>query len=203
MKSRRFQPTGIDALEDRLVLTAFVVPFSLVTPPASQVNPKFLNLTGRTEGQINSGISNAFNTFTTNIFNAYSTYDKASAKPGADATALLNKFDASIAKSFTQLSTALSNISYKLPFGHVNLNPVLQHRIIGSTGVTDTTTMINTPSLQTQLTNLPGTATNSDIKAVIRSTQSLVTSDVNNYINLGVTNSYFRVTRGAIVPALS
>ena len=46
----------------------------------------------------------------------------------------------------------LKNVSAKLPYGRVNLNPVLQDRIIGPAGVTDTTTNVNTPSLQTQLT---------------------------------------------------
>jgi len=203
MKSRRFQPTGIDALEDRLVLTAFAIPFTLVTPPASEVNPKFLNLTGRTEGQINGSISKAFQNFSHDIFSAYNTYNKAASKPGADTSSLLNTFNTSVARSFDNLSTSLSNLSYKLPYGHVNLNPILQNRIIGSTGVTDTTTKVNTPSLQTSLSNLSSTASSSDIQAAINTTQSLVTSDVNNYINLGVTNNYFKLTRGASLPALS
>ncbi len=203
MKSRRFQPTGIDALEDRLVLTAFTVPFTLVTPPASQVNPKFLNLTGRTESQINAAISNSFNQFSHNIFNAFNAYNKAASKPGADTTALTNTFDTKVSQAFNALSVSLSNVSFKLPYGHVNLNPILQNRIIGSTGVTDTTTNVNTPSLQTQFANLSPAASSSDVQAEINGTESLVTSDVHNYINLGVTNSYFKLTRGAFLPTLS
>jgi hypothetical protein len=203
MKSRRFQPTGINALEDRLVMTAFAVPFTLVTPPASQVNPKFLNLTGRAESQINAAISNSFNLFSHNIFNAANSYNKAASKPGADTTALLNTFDAKVTQAFNTLSTALSNISYKLPYGHVNLNPILQNRVVGSTGVTDTTTGVNTPSLQTQFSNLSPSSSSSTAQAEINATQSLVSSDVKNYINLGVTNSYFKLTRGAFLPALS
>ena len=204
MKSRSFQPTAIDALEDRLVLTAFTMPFTLVTPPASEVNPKFLNLTGRTEGQINGAISNAFHSFSNNIFNANNAFNKAASKPGANTTALTNTFDAKVAQSFNALSAALSNVSPKLPYGHVNLNPTLQNRIVGSAGVTDTTTNVNTPSLQTQFANLsPTHGRRIPAQAEINLTQSLVTSDVHNYINLGVTNNYFRLTRGASLPKLS
>jgi hypothetical protein len=203
MKSRNFQPTAIDALEDRLVMTAFTIPFTLVTPPASEVNPKFLNLTGRTESQINAAISNAFHSFSNSIFNANNAFNKAASKPGADTTALTNTFNAKVNQSFNALSTALSNVSFKLPYGHVNLNPVLQNRIVGSAGVTDTSTGVNTPSLQTQLANLSASATTSTVQAEINATQALVTSDVHNYINLGVTNNFFRLTRGASLPKLS
>jgi hypothetical protein len=203
MKSRQFQPTGVDALEDRLVMTAFTVPFTLVTPPASEVNPKFLNLTGRTESQINAAISNSFNQFSHNISNAFNSFNKAASKPGADTTALTNTFDTKVAQAFNTLSVSLSNVSFKLPYGHVNLNPVLQNRIIGSTGVTDTTTNVNTPSLQTQFANLSPKSSTSTVQAEINATHSLVTSDVNNYINLGVTNNFFKLTRGASLPKLS
>jgi hypothetical protein len=203
MKSRQFQPTGIDALEDRLVMTSFTIPFSLVTPPASQVNPKFLNLTGRTESQINAAISNSFNQFGHNISNAFNSFNKAASKPGADTTALTNTFNTKVAQAFNALSVSLSNVSFKLPYGHVNLNPILQNRIIGSTGVTDTTTNVNTPSLQTQFANLSPMSSSSTVQAEINATHSLVTSDVNNYINLGVTNNFFKLTRGASLPKLS
>ena len=204
MKSRRFCPVAVDALEDRLVLTAFVVPFSLVTPPASEVNPKFLNLTGRTESQISGAISNAFNRFGSDYIGALNAYNKGLAKPGADSTALLNTFDNQATRAFNRLSDALANVSHKLPFGGVNLNPVLQNRAVGSTGVTDTTTKVNTPSLQTRLSTLQDQGSDvSVVKSTIGATQNLVRTDVKNYINLGVTNGYFKLTRGAFLPALS
>ena len=195
MKPRRFQPSAVDALEDRLVMTAFVVPFSLVTPPASEVNPKFLNLTGRTESEINSAITGAFNQFSHNYLTALTAF-----KAG---TASTTQFDASVANAFNRLSSDLLNVSRKVPFGGVNLNPVLQNQVIGSTGVTDTTTKVNTPSLQTRLAAIVGTGSASDAQAAINSSQSFVRNDVNNYINLGVTNHYFRLTRGATLPRLS
>ena len=195
MKARRFQPIAVDALEDRLVMTAFSVPFSLVTPPASEVNPKFLNLTGRTESQINSAISSAFNRFSHGYLNALNAFDHGKVTSA--------QFDASVSNAFNRLSSDLLNVSRMVPFGGVNLNPVLQGRIIGSTGVTDTTTNVNRPSLQTKLAAIVGTGTSGDAQAAINSSQAFVRSDVNNYINLGVTNNYFRLTRGASLPALS
>jgi hypothetical protein len=203
MKSRRFLPTTLDALEDRLVMSAFTVPFTIVTPPASQVNPKFLNLTGRTESQINSALSSAFNRFGNEVTNAFNSYNKGLAKSGADSTALLNTFQGKVTTAFNHLSSAMTNVSHKLPFGGVNLNPVLQNRIVGSTGVTDTTTNVNTPSLQTQVTDLFQNGQTSDFSKTVNSTFNLVRSDVNTYINQGVTFGYFRLTRGATLPHLS
>ncbi len=203
MKSRRFRPMAIDALEDRLAMTAFAVPFSLVTPPASQVNPKFLNLTGRTESQISGAISRAFNQFDHAYINALNAYNKGLSKPNADSTALLSTFDAQTTQAFNQLSGAMFNLSHKLPYGGVNLFPVLNNRVIGSTGVTDTTTKVNTPSLQTQLSSGPDGQTSQQVQDAVNATQTLVTSDVKNYINLGVTNGYFKLTRGAFLPAFS
>jgi hypothetical protein len=195
MKPRRFQPTAVDALEDRLVMTAFPVPFTVVMPPASEINPKFLNLTGRTESQINSAISSAFNRFSHSYLSALNAFDNG--KTSSD------QFVASATEAFNRLSSDLLSVSKKVPFGGLNLNPVLQNRIVGSEGVTDTTTNVNRPSLQTKLTALLGTGTASDAQAAINSSQSFVRGDVNNYINLGVTNNFFRLTRGASLPRLS
>ncbi len=205
MKPRRFQPVAVDVLEDRLVLSAFAVPFSLVTPPASEVNPKFLNLTGRTESLINSSISNAFNRFDHSITNALNAYNKASAHPTPGAPSPFLKLEANMTAALNRLSGDLNYVAHKLPYGGVNLNPTLQHRVSGSAGVTDTTTGVNTPSLQSQLTTLyyDGQFSPSQSRAAINATQSLVRADVKDYINLGVTNGYFRLTRGATLPALS
>jgi len=203
MKSRRFQPSTLDALEDRLVMSAFTVPFTIVTPPASQVNPKFLNLTGRTESQIYSGLSGALNRFGNEVTNAFNAYNKGLAKSGADASALLNTFQGKVTTAFNHLSSSLNNISHKLPFGGVNLNPILQNRIVGSTGVTDTTTGVNTPSLQTQVSDLFQNGQTSQFSKTVNATFNLVRSDVNPYINQGVTFGYFRLTRGATLPRLT
>ena len=206
MKSRRFQPVAVDALEDRLVLTAFAVPFSLVTPPASEVNPKFLNLTGRTESLIGSSISNAFNRFGHSILNDINAYNKAISKPNADTNAAYNQLLASETSAFNRLSGDLNYVAHKLLYGAVNLNPVLQARITGANGVTDTTTHVNTPSLSSQFATAfqqGNTASSSQAKSLIHATEARVRADVKNYINLSVTNGYFKLTQGAFLPTLS
>jgi hypothetical protein len=205
MRSRKFQPVGVDALEERCVLTAFSIPFTLVTPPASQVNPKFLVLTGRTEDQINSSIASSFHRFesaATSAFKVYNTnLSRNSVNPSVNVATLENKLNA----AFNRLSSDLLKISRMVSYGGVNLDPVLQNRITGTTGVTDTTTQINTPSLQAQFNSLvtTGNTSTSQVKSAIQATQALVSTDVKNYINLGVTNGFFRLSRGARLPALS
>ena len=73
---------------------------------------------------------------------------------GPDGLGMVVKFEAKVTTAFNHLSTALRNVSAKLPYGKLNLNPVLQNRIIGSEGVTNTDTGVNAPSMQTQLTTL-------------------------------------------------
>ena len=203
MRPRQFRPCGVDALEDRLVMTAFSVPFTLVTPPADEVNPKNLVVTKHTETQISYAITNAFNRFSHDLSNDLNSYNKAIAKPNADSAKLLAQFDSKVTSAFNRLSTDLKNVSTKLPFGGVNLNPVLQDRITGPTGVTNTATGVNTPSLQTRLTTLFDDGQTGQAAGVIHATQTFVRSDVKNYINLGVTNGDFKLGRGAIFPELS
>jgi hypothetical protein len=204
MKTRKFRPVGIDALEERCVMTAFSIPFTLVTPPASQVNPKFLVLTGRTEGQINSSIASSFHQFENTVVSAFNIYNKNLSRTSVTPAANLATLQTKLNGAFNRLSSDLLKVSRMVSYGGVNLNPVLQNRITGTTGVTDTTTHINTPSLQSQLNNLvtAGTTSTSQVKSAIGGTQSLVSTDVNNYINLGVTNGFFRLDRGAKLPAL-
>jgi hypothetical protein len=203
MKSRRFRPTAVDVLEERLVLTAFSVPFTLVNLTPGHVNPKFVNLTGRAESQVNHAITGAFNQFSHGLLGAINVVHNGAAKPGANTPALLATFDSSVTQSLNRLSGALTSLSLKVPFGGVNLNPVLQMRIIGSGGVTDTTTKVNKPSLQTQLATLTPSSSTSTVQDIINSTESLIRSDVKDYINLGVTNGDFKLTRGASLPPLS
>ncbi|WP_435010139.1 hypothetical protein P12x_001368 [Tundrisphaera lichenicola] len=204
MKSRKFQPVGVDALEERMVMTAFQMPFTLVTPPPSQVNPKFLILTKHTETQISYAITDAFNHFSSEYAKQLQRYNHLSVKPGADQTQLLGQFEIRINRALNRLSSELLGVSGKVPFGRVNLYPIYQNRILGSTGVTDTTSLINYPSLQERLAPLYGTDPKGvAAKEAIQATQTFVRSDIKNYINQGVTFGYFKLGRGAIYPQLS
>jgi hypothetical protein len=204
MPRRIFRPTGIDALEDRLALTAFAVPFVITSvQPPSEVNPKFLILTKHTETQISDAITNSFNQFTKSINSAATASEKGLAKKGADPTALEAQLASKVTQALNRLTSALDQVAFKVPFGNQNLAPVLNARIEGSAGVTDTTTKVNTPSLQTKLQTAFADSDKSAAFEAIQATQTFVRSDVKNYINLGVTSGYFKLGNGAILPQIS
>jgi hypothetical protein len=204
MPRRTFQPTGIDALEDRVVLTAFAIPFVITTTqPPSEVNPKFLILTKNTENQINHAITNSFSQFTKSINSAATAYEKGLAKNGADTNAVLAQLETKVTQALNRLTSALDQVASKVPYGGQNLASILNARIEGSAGVTDTTTMVNTPSLQTKLQTAFVNSDKSAAFQAIKDTQTFVRSDVTNYINLGVTNEFFTLGKGAILPPLS
>jgi hypothetical protein len=186
-----------------VVLTAIALPFTLVKQPAGHVNPQFLNLTGRTVSQINSAVSNAFNKFTHDYLSNLSAYQKAVVLPGANSSALFERFAAKVTVSFSQLSSALNSVSHKVPFGGINLNPYLQNLIVGAPTGTTTSGTVTTPSLATTLNTLGTSASASAVKSAISTTQALVSTDINDFINLGVTNNDFYLTRGAKLPPLS
>lgn len=204
MSRRKFRPSTFEALEDRVALTAFPVPFAITSvQTAAEINPKFLVLTKNTENQIDSAITNDFNKFTKTVSAAYTAYEKGLAKKGADQATLEAQLVTKGDKAFATLEAGLDQVAHKLPFGGQNLQPVLDARIVGSAGVTDTTTKVNTPSLQTTLNaNFEAGNISAEIPA-IQATETLVQTDVKDYINLGVTNGDFKLGKGAILPALS
>ena len=133
-------------MEDRLTLSAFAVPFTITSSqPASEVNPKNLVITGRTETQVYNAINSDFMGFTKAATAADSAYAKALAKPGADQSTLASQLEAKVGQALAKLNSQLDALSYRLPFGHQNLGPVWSARVEGSAGVTDTTTKVNTP----------------------------------------------------------
>ncbi len=103
MRRRAFRPALIDStLESRVALTTFTI----VKPPASQINPKFLVLTERTRGTIAREIDNAFVQLGKRLAD------------GADT-----------ASAIGQLRQRVSATSFRLPFGNRSANPVFQARI--------------------------------------------------------------------------
>ena len=204
MNRRPFRPTGLDALESRIALTAFVVPFAIVkSEPAGEVEPKYLVLTKHSETQISDAIRGDFARLTHAGEAAVASYDKAVAKPKANVAALQTQFEVKVVQALTRLTSDMGKVASKVPFGGKNLAPVLEARIVGGAGVTDTTTKVNTPSLESDLIV---DAEAGDVTAAlhaVESTEASVRVDVKDYINLGVTNKDFKLGRGAILPALS
>ena len=203
MPDRTFRPTSYDVLEDRLVMTAFAIPFELVTPPPAEVNPKDLVVSKHAETQMSYNVTASFNRFTKAATSAEVAYEKGLAKPGANSAVLASQLQAKVGGALNRLTSDLNKIAVTLPYGGKNLAPVFDARIEGSAGVTDTTTNITYPSLGTSLQSAFNEGSTSAAVEAITTAQTFVRADEKNYINLGISYGDFKLGQGAIFPEIS
>ena len=158
---------------------------------------------GGKQSEIVHDTTASFAKFDSTFSKGLAAYEKAISKTGADTATVNATFETKVSDAFTKLDASLLAISRNLPYGGVNLDPVLADRATGSTGVTDTTTGLVTPSLETDLEADFAAGDVSGAEASIHSTLTLVRSDIDDYTNLGVTNGYFKLGGGAKLPAIS